>query len=541
MTEVSLATDLSDMPGRIGTLPRVGEHVDRYEVVADIAHGGMAAVYAVRRKSIGGFDKVMAMKVLLPHLQSDRKFVDMFLDEARIASQMQHPNIVHSFDLGEHEGQPFMVMEMLRGQTLSRVLKKARREGRKLPLGFLCRVLSDAAEGLHSAHVAQDANGEPMQIVHRDMSPQNVHVGYDGTVKVVDFGIARARGRITGTQTGELKGKISYMAPEQISTGKELDHRADLWALGVVAWELLASRRLFRAEEDARRLWLILNEEIPPLRDVVPTVPDDVAALVMACLQRDPEQRPADARSLSDAFDAVARRLEFRGGPQTAEVMLDLFSADMAVEEERLRTALRGTPSQLIDEEEEGVSGVGSSPSVSSALIGMQAPVEASTAPKRTWKSPQGIVGIVLVLLLLGVGAGAALSSVLTGSEPTTVAEPSAPAPVLHVVTVTVPEEARLALVNGERRLERPLQITLAEGERAEVEIVAPDGELFEHTVRADDDGRALSFPVPVVEAEEPVAAPPEPVEVAPPTRPRRRRGAPASGRRGSLLRNPYE
>ncbi len=197
----------------------------------------MGSVYAVRRRTRSGFDKLLAMKVLHPQLAGERRFVDMFLDEARIAARIEHPNVVTTLDVIDQDGQPLIVMELLRGRSLAALLKK----DPGAPRHLLYAILAGAAEGLAAAHDATSADGQPLHVVHRDVSPHNIHVGYDGQVKLIDFGVAAARGRLTSTRTGELKGKLAYLAPEQIMQGT-LDRRTDLFALGIVAWSRSPAR-----------------------------------------------------------------------------------------------------------------------------------------------------------------------------------------------------------------------------------------------------------------------------------------------------------
>jgi serine/threonine-protein kinase len=520
----------------LGTLPRIGERVDRYEVVAEVAHGGMAAVYAVRRSSIGGFDKILAMKVLLPHLQNERQYVDMFLDEARIASRIEHPNVVHVFDVGEHQGAPFMVMEFLRGQSLSRIRKKAHASDTPLSLGFLCRVLAQTAEGLHAAHEVRDADGELLHVVHRDVSPQNVHVGYDGQVKIVDFGIAAARGRISATRSGELKGKLAYVAPEQIDRSSRIDYRTDLWALGVTAWELFAGRRLFKADDDGTRLWKILNMEVPDLRKTAPQTPADVAAAIMCCLERTPDDRPASALFVAETFTAAARKHGFTRNADVAASINALFASERAISEERLSAAMRDAPVPIVESERTSESG-----SLPSSTSDMKIAIVGGTRRPRWLPVVAALalaaaIGTVGALAVSDPAEDEALEQMTTETPPPP--EPD-PAPAAETITVHVDPDARLVLVDGERRSDNPLAIEVSDDEPVTVELVAPDGEIVRHEVGVADDGRTLSLP-----ELEPVA---EPAEAAPAPAPMRRtrrttktdRDRSMMGRRG-ILANPY-
>jgi serine/threonine protein kinase len=320
-------------------LPAAGDRISRYEVVAQVGQGGMAAVYAVRLRGIGGFGKILAMKVLLPHLKS-RELVDMFLDEARIAAQIQHPNVAQLFELGEHEGTPFMVMELLRGRSYAGVIDRARERQIELPRALHLRVLADAARGLHAAHEARDEEGKPLAVVHRDVSPQNIHVGYDGHVKVVDFGIARARGRITQTESGTVKGKLRYLAPEQLDRSSPMDRRIDVWALGVILWEVFTHELLFRADDEATTIYNVLNKEVPRLSSRVADVPPEIDALCAACLSRDGTKRPENAEVVARALDTAARAM---GGDESMlrEHLATLFAEERDRSELQLSRAVQ--------------------------------------------------------------------------------------------------------------------------------------------------------------------------------------------------------
>ena len=197
-------------------------------------------------------------------------------------------------------------------------------------------LLADAARGLHGAHEAVDENGQPLNVVHRDVSPRNIHVSYDAHVKVVDFGIAAARGRLTRSASGQLKGTFSYLAPEQIVSKASVDRRADVWAIGVVAWEAISGRSLFQGDDSARTLWNVLNCEVPPIAQEVRDLPGAAVDVITACIQRTPEKRPSTCREVADAFEECADAL----GASTSSIralMSDLFDVDRSVERERLQ------------------------------------------------------------------------------------------------------------------------------------------------------------------------------------------------------------
>ncbi len=230
------------------------QRVDRYELIGEIASGGMATVYLARLTGVGGFQRFVAMKRLHPHLAGEAEFVEMFLDEARLAAGIHHPNVVPILEVHASPIGYYLVMEYIEGDTLARLLARSASKGQRLPVPIVLRVMLDTLAGLHAAHELRDDHGDPVHLVHRDVSPQNVLVGSDGVARITDFGVARAASRLTATRVGQLKGKIAYMAPEQAAGVEELDRRADVFSAGIVVWEALASRRLFKAENEAATL-----------------------------------------------------------------------------------------------------------------------------------------------------------------------------------------------------------------------------------------------------------------------------------------------
>ncbi len=267
--------------------------VGRYELVQRLGHGGMATVYLGRVTGSAGFEKLVAIKVIHPHLAAEAEFVEMFLEEARIAAKIQSPHVAGILDLGQDEGLHYMVMEYIDGETLSGLLRQLRPRDERLPLTLVLQILMDACEGLTAVHDLRDPDGQPYGLVHRDMSPQNLMVGFDGWVKIVDFGLVKATGK-RHTHTGHLRGKLAYMSPEQ-ARGKPLTAAADLFALGVVLWELLTGRRLFAGDSDAETLDRVIRCELPPLAEIRPDLAPEVEAIVARALARDPADRYATA------------------------------------------------------------------------------------------------------------------------------------------------------------------------------------------------------------------------------------------------------
>jgi eukaryotic-like serine/threonine-protein kinase len=262
----------------------------------------MATVYAVRQVGAHGFERIVVMKRVHPHLVQNREFHDMFLDEARLSSLVKHPNIVPVIDVAEEQGELFLIMEYVESISLAHLLRAL--PGERIPPPLVSRIVCDVLSGLHAAHEAVDLRGNAMNIIHRDVSPQNVIVGVDGTSRLIDFGIAKASSRLTPTTSGMLKGKFGYMAPEQIRQ-QALDRRVDVFAAGVVLHEALTSVRLFAAGDEADALLGVLVREVPDPSSVVPGLPKAMDAVVQRALSRDREERFPTAGDFASALEAA--------------------------------------------------------------------------------------------------------------------------------------------------------------------------------------------------------------------------------------------
>ncbi len=279
----------------------------RYEPLFRLGLGGMAEVFVARMRGEGGFERLVALKRMLPHLVEDSRFVDMFLDEARIAANVQSPHVVATLDLGRAtNGELYLVMELVLGVSLGYLLKVAHEGGHTLPIDVAADVVAQAARGLHDAHEARTPLGRPLGIVHRDVAPKNILVGYDGRVRVSDFGVARALARLSVTAPGQMKGTWSYASPEQ-ATGQPIDPRSDVFSLGVVAWECFAGRRLFTGNDPLSLVQQVKNGAMPTLRSVRPDVPAAIDAVVMRALCRDPAQRFRSALEMAVELSRAAR------------------------------------------------------------------------------------------------------------------------------------------------------------------------------------------------------------------------------------------
>ncbi|MEB2313507.1 MAG: protein kinase [Sorangiineae bacterium] len=279
--------------------PRI---IGRYALYGELAAGGMATVHFGRLVGAAGFSRTVAIKRLHPQFARDPEFVEMFLDEARIAARIQHPNVVSTLDVVAVDGEVFLVMEYVHGEALSKLVRASRARGASVPPRIAVAGLIGALTGLHAAHEAKSERGEPLHLVHRDVSPQNVLLGVDGVARVLDFGVAKAAARVTSTRDGQVKGKVSYMAPEQLGGG-DLDRRTDVFAAGIVLWEALTGQRLFDGQSPAEIINKIAETKVPPPSRVEASVPSILDAIVEKALSRDREGRFATAQAFAIALE----------------------------------------------------------------------------------------------------------------------------------------------------------------------------------------------------------------------------------------------
>jgi len=281
-----------------------GRIIGRYAIYDEIAAGGMAVVHIGRLLGQVGFSRTVAIKRLHPQYAKNPNFVAMFLDEARLAVRVQHPNVVAPLDVLVVQGEVLVVMEYVAGDTLARLQRSQGAQERPATHAIISGVLCNALYGLHAAHEAVGENGQPLSIVHRDVSPQNIMVGTDGIARVLDFGVAKAAMRSQCTTEGEVKGKIAYMAPEQIEA-LELDRRTDIFAAGIVAWEALARRRLFNADQPSETIARILRSPIRPPSAYEKQITPELDAVILKALERDPRHRFQSARDFAAALERV--------------------------------------------------------------------------------------------------------------------------------------------------------------------------------------------------------------------------------------------
>ena len=413
------------------------QRVDRYELMGEIASGGMATVYLARLTGMGGFQRFVAMKRLHPHLASEKEFVEMFLDEARIAARIHHPNVVPILEVGASQVGYYLVMEYIEGDTLARMLARAASSGKRLPVSIALRVAIDMLSGLHAAHELHDDQNLPVNLVHRDVSPQNVLVGQDGIGRITDFGVARAASRLTATRVGQLKGKIAYMAPEQAAGSEELDRRADVFSSGIVIWEALAQKRLFKAENEAATLSRVIAEPVPLLFQIAPQVSKEVSGVVMRALDRDRDKRFPSCAAFADALEAAAALKDKVATPrELAAYVNEVMGQEIAQQRDNVRT-------WLAHSEPTGSAvpplppGVLPSSSVSAAAISLPGFVEAShSGPSGSFSTEQEpkrsrvplVLGGLLLIGLLGAG-GFMLTRQARSVGPSAASPPAEPKP----------------------------------------------------------------------------------------------------------------
>jgi serine/threonine-protein kinase len=441
--------------------------IGRYALYGEIASGGMATVYVGRLRGQAGFARTVAIKRLHPQHAKEPDFVAMFLDEARLAARIRHPNVVPTLDVVSTEGELFLVMEYVQGESFARLLRATRQRQESAPVRVVAAIVADVLHGLHAAHEATSEKGVPLGLVHRDVSPHNILVGSDGVARVVDFGVAKAAGRIQSTREGQLKGKLAYMAPEQI-TGTAT-RRTDVYAASVVLWEALTGRRMFIGENDASVLNQVLHSPIVPPSQHVAGLDPAWDEIVLKGLERDEAQRYATAREMALEIErrmTLARATEVGGwvdslahetlARRAAEVTsvesasdLDLVPAEAesiasepvsgshSVSAKSANVAPRSTIPDVPPAGE-------SSASHLSAVSAVAKPLTPSIAPRRRSRTPVvAVVGVIAVGVAAAVAWGitATRSALRTNDVPGAVAAdpPSTTTPAPSVEPPAVP------------------------------------------------------------------------------------------------------
>ncbi|MGE3672897.1 MAG: serine/threonine-protein kinase, partial [Polyangiaceae bacterium] len=419
----------------------------------------------------------VAIKRLHPHLAKEKEFVEMFLDEARLAAGIHHPNVVPILEVGASERGYYLVMEYIEGDTLARLLARAATTAGKIPADIAIKILLDMLQGLHAAHELKDEKGQATELVHRDVSPQNILVGMDGVSRITDFGVARAASRLSATRVGQLKGKIAYMAPEQAAGDTRVDRRADIFSAGIVLWEVLASRRLFKAENEAATLSRVVSEPIPNLHDLAPDVHPQISLVCMKALERDPDKRFSTCAQFADVLERAAAAVGKIAAPrEVAAYVQEVIGTEISQQRDAVRAWLaRSEPSQLerpnFSLSTHPPAPVGASSSVSagnmelssvntqSGLISHPQLSQISQVSEvhntRRSKAPL-VIGGVALLLALGVGGLVAAGS-NKEEGPATAGAPDAPkteAPVAEKPAAPPPKEEPKAAPKEEAKPE---------------------------------------------------------------------------------------
>ena len=288
-------------------MSNIPERIGRYSILEQLAVGGMAVVYLAFETGETGLQRLVVIKQILPQFEPDDGFQRMFLQEARLAANINHPNVVEIHEFGTWQEQPFLAMEYVQGVPLNILMRHATKQKRKVPPGVAIGIIAQACAGAHSAHELTDPSGAPAKLVHRDLTPHNLMVSESGHVKILDFGVAKASSNQEKTETGMLKGKLPYMSPEQLWQS-DVDRRSDVFTLGVVLWELLLGERLFARDGEVATINAVLNSTLPRIDSVRPDVSEDVISAALAALEKDPKKRTATAEDLRSALLLAARK-----------------------------------------------------------------------------------------------------------------------------------------------------------------------------------------------------------------------------------------
>jgi serine/threonine-protein kinase len=424
----------------------------RYEVLQAIASGGMATVHLARAVGAGGFERLVAIKSMHAGFADDPQFVAMFLDEARVAARIRHPNVVGTIDVEQDDEGLFLVMEFVEGPSLSAMIRAVHHRKERLPQGVALRILLDALMGLHAAHEQTGPSGEPLHIVHRDVSPHNILVGLDGLSKITDFGVAQAEARLSSTRGGEVKGKLAYMSPQQVCA-EPIDRRADVYAAGVVLWELLAGQRLFVGNNDGALVKQVLAGPSGSPRARCDDVPASIDRECMRALSLATEDRHPTALAFAEALELAAEEAKLAiATPRAVAAYAKALGAHKPLAIPPLQTsvtplsraAARQGPSAGAERAEQAdlsqLASVSAAPGTESQVSSLVSAVEparpqssrARLAAAAALSLGIGALGAVLVVRYLGAGPGAGAAP-SAADDPSKTAAQDAGAPVVSV------------------------------------------------------------------------------------------------------------
>lgn len=482
----------------------VGERIADYEVLAKLGEGGMATLFLGRRVGIQGFSRPVAIKVVHSRLNDDPEFVNMFIDEANISARIVHPNVVHVEELGKEDEHYFLVMEYIDGCSLSQLLRALKAANLRLNATSAVSIVAAVAAALDAAHTTVGDDGLALGIVHRDVSPQNILLSYQGHTKLIDFGIAKAHGRLAETQTTAIKGKLRYMAPEQ-ARGTSVDQRTDIYALGVILWELLTGRRMFAGKDNMEVLAQANDRTIEAPFAINPRVSSQLSAVVMKAIESSPDARPQTAREWR------AQLLEAQPSARSVDPMVlshflqDMMSDLIDQQREKFGSISGVTTIAFQDAERNDASGAHrirakrATDTLTEAILADGPTLPSATRPKRADKAPL-FVAVAVVCIAAVIGAWASHGDV------TEIAPVSAPA-ATPAGAARTPMYAAPAV---------PVQLPLAEPEPVEIETDVDAVELVPRTPRARPPRRRrteMRTPVPPSAEMQPT----EPDEAAPP------------------------
>ncbi|UJR82401.1 Hypothetical protein I5071_44660 [Sandaracinus amylolyticus] len=501
-----------------------------YRVLARLAAGGMAEIYLAKRSGVAGFERAVVIKRMLPHLAHEPELRTTLLDEARLMSRLRHPNIVSVQEFSRDSRDFYLVMEYLRGESLSGIRRELLGRNERLDPALGTLIISEMCAGLHAAHEVCDESGKPLQVVHRDVSPQNVFITFDGEVKLLDFGIACFEDRSAHTKTGMTKGKFAYMSPEQFA-GEKLDRRADVFAAGAMLHELLTGKRLFARESEAQVLKAVLHDPIPlpsQVADDDVLIPESLDEICMKALARDRVDRFPTAEAMRDALRELMPQLDprQRAHERLVELTRRVLPHRFAETEELMRCAARNSPSEEFDAmtvtELSGLVSTDGPPrsgdiDVQVVLDGdrptsPQRPVRLYERSLRGWAFAGSLVGLALLgafgfALLPRANAGTTTAPPIAERAPSEPVRPSppleisppplepAPAPIPATVSIQIestPPRAQVT-IGGELRGTTPLTIELPR-DTAPVEVVVEriNHQPSEHTIIPERDQRLV-------------------------------------------------
>ncbi len=449
--------------------------IAKYEIVGRLAAGGMAEILLARLTGPSGFERAVVVKRILPHLAAEQNFRTMFLDEARIVARIHHPNVVQVQELGQDGDELYLAMEYLEGESTAALLRRLHLQDRRIDLSLGAYVVAQACAGLHAAHELRGPDGSPLELVHRDVSPQNVFVTYGGEIKVLDFGIAKAADRVTRTETGTFKGKFEYASPEQC-LGQPIDRRSDVFAMGVVLYELTTGKRLFKRENHLLTMRAICSSEIPQPSSIVEGYPAELEAICLRALAHDKKERFATAGEMRTELLKAARNLglEPEADVALARLMADLFADRIETKNDLLKRVRVGTAVGAIPPNE-------SDPQVevpiAEATLRATATIPSNTTAREDSRRKRAIVGLATAGAVLSFAAAGALlpqrnragAPVPDPATPTAEIAPATAAAVATAVTLSIdtnPPGAEV-LVDGEPRGVSPSKVTIDRSARA--------------------------------------------------------------------------